>query len=219
MNEDAELIERYLGGEKHAASLLVARHSSALFCWLKWKTGSREDAEDLTQLVWVRAFPALPRLEDRSAARAWLFAIMRREFAHWLRDHKTGCSLEALGETNDGLAIGVPLDTMSAVEDRIALQIALAQLSEEHRDTFMLRYLSQFTAPEVAQILEVPVGTVESRCHFARQKLREWMRQSDTPAITKKDFGSPPAAKTSRGNITVTAHVAGKKHWFKGNLK
>ena len=97
VNEDAELIERYLGGEKYAASLLVARHSNALFCWLRWKTGSREDAEDLTQLVWVRAFPALPRLEDRRAVRAWLFAIMRREFAHWLRDHKTHCSLEALG--------------------------------------------------------------------------------------------------------------------------
>ena len=219
MNEDAELIERYLGGEKYAASLLVARHSNALFCWLRWKTGSREDAEDLTQLVWVRAFPALPRLEDRCAVRAWLFAIMRREFAHWLRDHKTHCSLEALGETIDGLAAGVSPDAMRGAEDRIALQTALAQLSEEHRDTFMLRYLSQFTASEVAQILDVPVGTVESRCHFARQKLRELMRQSDTPAPPEKKFCSPPTAETSRGNLTATARVGVKKHWFKGNFK
>ncbi len=108
---------------------------------------------------------------------------------------------------------------MRGVEDRIALQNALAQLSEEHRDTFMLRYLSQFTAPEVAQILEVPVGTVELRCYFARQKLRELMPQNDTPALPEKDFCSSPAAANGRGNVTATAHVAVKKHWFKGNLK
>ena len=219
MNEDAELIQRYLGGEKYAGSLLVARHSSALFCWLKWKTGSREDAEDLTQLVWVRAFPALARLEDRLAVRAWLFAIMRREFTRWLRDHKTSCSLEALGDAIDRLAADALPDVGRVVEDRLTLQNALAQLSEEHRDTFMLRYLSQFTAPEVAQILEVPVGTVESRCYFARQKLRELMLQSEAITGLRADLPTAAVVGTRRENITASAQVAVRKHWFKGNLK
>ena len=72
----------------------------------------------------------------------------------------------------DGLATEKAREVLDAVSDRIALQHALAQLSEEHRDTFMLRYLSQFSAAEVASILEIPVGTVESRCHFARERLK-----------------------------------------------
>jgi RNA polymerase sigma-70 factor (ECF subfamily) len=178
VDDDAELIERFLRGDRSAGSLLVARHSNALFAWLRWKTGCHEDAEDLAQIVWGRAFAALPRLEERARFRAWLFTIMRREFLHWLREKRPLCSLDALqegaGDALDGgrLAIEKSGDALDAVSDRIALQNALAQLSEEHRDTFMLRYMSQFSAPEVASILDIPVGTVESRCHFARERLK-----------------------------------------------
>ena len=180
MEDDAELIERFLRGDRSAGSRLVARHSNALFGWLRWKAGSREDAEDLTQIVWQRAFAALPRLEDRERFRAWLFTILRREFLHWLRDKRPAYSLDALpedaGSTLDGLAIAKAGNALDATSDRLALQNALALLSEDHRDTFMLRYFSQFSAPEVASILNIPVGTVESRCHFARERLKSLLQ-------------------------------------------
>ena len=98
MEDDVELIERFLRGDRSAGSRLVARHSHALFGWLRWKTGSQEDAEDLTQIVWQRAFAALPSLEERSRFRAWLFTILRREFLHWLREKPASLSLDALQE-------------------------------------------------------------------------------------------------------------------------
>lgn len=178
MEDDAELIERYLNGDRMAASLLVARHSASLSGWLRWKTGCAEDAEDLAQAVWAQAFAALPRLNERRAFRAWLFTLCRHAFARWLRERPATCSLDTGGENFADL-LTAPFDAFEAVEDRIALQNALMQLSEEHRDTFLLRYVSQFSAPEIARILDIPVGTVESRCHFARIRLRQWFVQSE----------------------------------------
>ncbi len=181
VEDDAELIERYLNGDRMAASLLVARHSASLFGWLRWKTGGNEDAEDLAQIVWAQAFAALPRLHERRAFRAWLFTLCRHAFAHWLRERRATCSLDAPGENFAGL-LAAPSGALEAVEDRLALRNALLGLSEEHRDTFLLRYVSQFSAPEIAQILDIPVGTVESRCHFARARLRQWFVQSEMQA-------------------------------------
>ncbi len=187
MEDDAELIERYLNGDRMAASLLVARHSASLIGWLRWKTGGSEDAEDLAQTVWAQAFSALPRLQARRAFRAWLFTLCRHSFARWLRERPATCSLDTGGENFADL-LAAPSGALEAVEDGIALQNALMRLSEEHRDTFLLRYVSQFSAPEVAQILDIPVGTVESRCHFARTRLRQWFVQAE--ALASEAFQS-----------------------------
>ena len=231
MEDDAELIERYLNGDRMAGSLLVARHSPALFGWLHWKTGCREDAEDLTQTVWTQAFPALPRLHDRAAFRAWLFTLCRHAFAHWLRERRCTRSLDAPDTNMEDLATmdGV----LQAVEDRVALQNALMQLSEEHRDTFLLKYVSQFSAPEIAQILDIPVGTVESRCHFARARLRQWLVQSEaageaqttpTPSASgRPDDAHPPNAKRQDAKPSLfraaSAGVRAKKPGPKGFTK
>ena len=216
---DAELIERYLGGDKGAGSRLVARHSNALFCWLRWKTGRREDAEDLTQGVWCRAFASLDGLQDKTALRAWLFVIMRREFAHWLRDHRAEVSVESLGETLDALALEPVCNALNAVEDRLALETALAQLSEEHRDTFMLRYLSQFSTQEVALILDIPAGTVESRCHFARERLRQWLKASDAPGLPQSKVHAVVSGEAGIGNAAAAASSPARKPWFKGHWR
>lgn len=253
MDEDPELIERFLAGDRNAGSRLVARHSQALFGWLRWKTGCHEDAEDLTQIVWSRAIPALAGLEDRTHLRAWLFTIMRREFIHWLRDHRPICSLDALHAHNENnqnttesetltslLAACLP-DAIAAATDRLVLQAALTQLSEEHRDTFMLRYLSQFSTAEVAHILEVPVGTVESRCHFARTRLRAWFLRHETiqnEAIQNETMQSRIQNKERQQNVDLkqapASHCAvvtpaaelvqdkqpsRAKKYFKGNVK
>ena len=232
MDEDPELIERFLAGDRNAGARLVARHSQALFGWLRWKTGCCEDAEDLTQIVWSQALPALARLEDRTHLRAWLFTIMRREFMNWLRDHRPTGSLDAIiaqnennknatgSETVASLLTGTLPDAIAAANDRLALQCALAQLSEEHRDTFMLRYLSQFSTAEVARILEVPVGTVESRCHFARTRLRAWLqRNEEIQDIPLKQGNAAQCAPGSPASDLVQSKLSRVKRYFKGNAK
>lgn len=189
MEDDAELVAQFLKGNRMAGSLLVKRHYAALFGWLLVKTASQEDAEDLVQSVWRSAIPALPQLKNRASLRAWLFSIGQREFLNWLRQRRERptCSFEMLQEEqNEGWKNEIfDLFTLqssnftNAALDRIALQNALAQLSEDHRETFLLRYVSQLSASEVASVLEVPVGTVESRCHFARERLRKALRATD----------------------------------------
>ena len=92
-------------------------------------------------------------------------------------------------------------DAIAAATDRLVMQSALAQLSEEHRDTFMLRYLSQFSTAEVAHILEVPVGTVESRCHFARTRLRAWFLRHE--ALQNETLQSPVQCKEKQQDVDL----------------
>ena len=124
----------------------------------------------------------------------------------------------------DGLAIETAGNTLDAISDRIALQNALAQLSEDHRDTFMLRYMSQFSAPEVALILDIPVGTVESRCHFARERLKtilQTLLQTDFPhadAVHNNGRQGAQAEHCPAGASVPKPH-AGKKPGFRGHFK
>lgn len=202
MDEDAELIRQFLLGERLAGTQLVLRHQPALFNWLLLKCGSREEAEDLCQIVWIDAFRALAQFQSRAQFRSWLFTIGRNEFYSWLRRRRdrATCSLETLEELdNRGFAAvvaGVALDEMGAALDRIALEKALAGLSEDHRETFLLRYVSQLTASEVSQLLQVPEGTVESRCHFARQLLRRALEPPDPVCAAIKE---PVSGRRSNG--------------------
>lgn len=159
------LIWRIIRGDKRAGEELVAAHYPRIFRLLRYLTGRTDIAEDLTQQTFVRAWQALPNFRRQASLATWLHRIAYHEYTHWLRDRREHASLDAAAH----LAAPEPEFEWEA----LVLPQALAQLTAEHRDAFLLYHVQELSIGEVAAILDVPVGTVKSRLFTARRLLRE----------------------------------------------
>jgi RNA polymerase sigma-70 factor, ECF subfamily len=182
-NLDTEaLIRRCQRGDKLAAEVLIRRHQNYVYrlCWLVMR--NEQDAEDMTQETFIRAFRALPRFEIREATsfEAWLYRIavnacrtrMRRKWYQALPwSEPTPQVVAEPDEQPDHLAI--------RGEQRDSILQAVNSLDEKHRLVILLRYYAGLSNEEIARTLEIPCGTVRSRLHFARQRLKELLAEHE----------------------------------------
>jgi RNA polymerase sigma-70 factor, ECF subfamily len=179
--DDADLVRAAAGGDRDAFDELVRRHQSAIVNLARAMTGGREDAEDLAQEVFIRAWKGLGRFRGESQFRTWLHGIA----LNVIRTHRGRLArLRAMFFTRPAGAEHDPVDS-AAVDDRVddALALrqridrALAQLPATLREALVLRDVQGFEYREIAEALGVPIGTVESRIFRARQRLRPLLRE------------------------------------------
>lgn len=129
--------------------------------------GSSSAAEDLVQETFLRAWRAGELFDaTRGTARAWLFAILRNVIV----DHTRTQARRPLTSV-DAFEVATH-DDADAVVDALALQDALLRLTAQHREVIYHGHFRDRTHHEIAQLLDVPIGTVRSRLHYARQALR-----------------------------------------------
>ena len=143
------------------------RHSDRLYRLAVTLVGNAADAEDVLQETLVGAYRGMGRFEGRSSVKTWLTKILWVQSAK-MRRQKRRRSSESLVSAADLSVEGGE----RGVENQIDLAAALKQLSREHRDVLVLREYEQMSYEEIAAVLEVPRGTVESRLHRARGELR-----------------------------------------------
>jgi RNA polymerase sigma-70 factor (ECF subfamily) len=168
---DVELLRKAAHGDMQAFHALIDRHSQRLFRLAVSLVGNAADAEDVLQEASIGAFRGLGRFEERSSVGTWLTRILVLQAAKWRRDKKRS-KAAALKEGDDtGVAGG-----SGGVDARIDLQAALKLLSPEHREILVLREFEQMGYEEMAAVLGVPRGTVESRLHRARGELRDKLK-------------------------------------------
>lgn len=163
--KDKWLVQRILSGDKAAGEQFVIEHYEAIFRFLRNLTGNKEDAEDLTQQTFLRAWEALPSFRGDSSLSTWLHSIAYREYTHWLRSRREFVPLDEI--------VDMPDEQANQNLEAVLLRWAIYRLDPEHREVFVLYYVQGFSVSEIAKIIGVPAGTVKSRLFFARQKLRE----------------------------------------------
>jgi RNA polymerase sigma-70 factor (ECF subfamily) len=148
---------------------LVEAHFEALYRYAFRLTGSAADAEDLTQETYGKAFTRIEQLRDRERAKAWLFRILRNLYLHKVRDEKRHriVPIDSVGELPGREAPDVP--DISPEE----LQVALNDLEEGFRSPLILFYFEDFSYRQIADQMELPIGTVMSRLARAKAYLRE----------------------------------------------
>lgn len=130
-------------------------------------------AEDVLQIVWLKVVRSLARLREPERLSAWLYRIARLAVADQLREQYRRPLPDKLGEVpelDDGIEL---LDIADAIET------GLSQLHPTDREVVVLYYLEQRPVCEVAEICGVPSGTVKSRLHRARCKIRETLINED----------------------------------------
>lgn len=158
-------------------STLAASYLDQLYQTAKRMTGNAQEAEDLVQETYKRAFQAWRQLKDPAHCRAWLYQIMRRLFIDAYRRKRATPELVVIAggyETDDTL-LAIPAGGFEeeAIRRLSAEEIhrALSLLPEALRTALLLHSLEGFTYPEIAEILGCPVSTVRTRIARARQKL------------------------------------------------
>jgi RNA polymerase sigma-70 factor (ECF subfamily) len=173
---DAELITRSLAGDSGAFGVLVVRYQDRLFGSLARLLGSEEDARDAVQEAFVQAYLKLGTFRGTSAFYTWLYRVaFNQAMSHARRQRPTRSLDDERSERGRE-----PVDGQAAPDARLQLgeratlvQRALAALSAEYREVVVLREMDDCSYEEIAEILEVPVGTVRSRLFRARLELRD----------------------------------------------
>src|SRR6476660_6290386 len=154
---------------------LVEAHYQALYRYAYRLSGSAPDADDLTQEAFCKAQMQLHQLRNPERAKPWLFTILRNGYLHRIRNEKSrhGVSLDAIADPP------APEPTLAEVETD-ELQQALNELPEPFRTPVILFYFEEFSYRDIAEQLDVPIGTVMSRLARAKSHLR--MRLAPTTA-------------------------------------
>jgi RNA polymerase sigma-70 factor (ECF subfamily) len=162
----------------------VMPHLDAAYRFARWLTSSTTDAEDLVQEAFLRAFRAFDTLRSADA-KAWLFAIVRNCHATELRQQQRR-TFVPLPEEEEGrasadvLALSVDPDgAPGGRDDRLTLEQLIADLAPEHREVLLLREVEDMSYREIADVTQVPIGTVMSRLARARAALKvQWREQA-----------------------------------------
>ena len=180
MNDDAQLINRSLQGQTDAFGLLVEKYQNRLFNTMTQVVGCPNEAEDIVQDAFVQAFVKLDSFRGDSAFYTWLYRIAFNQSISRRRRKRPRVSLdhvhEAAGEEPHDDA-EPPAEYLLRQERAEQLGRALADLSEEHRVILALRETNGSGYEEIADILDVPLGTVRSRLHRARLALRDRLEE------------------------------------------
>jgi RNA polymerase sigma-70 factor (ECF subfamily) len=173
---DEELIARARAGDEDSFGEFVRRHMSAVHRWMVRSVGE-EDADDMTQDVFLRAYRGLPRFRDQAPPRAWLAAIADnaiknryRSRSRFRRIFASVPSPDMLADRDSGEAS--PEENARARESGRSVLGALQQLPLEFRLPVVLRDLEEWSYEEIASSLELPIGTVKSRIARGRGHLR-----------------------------------------------
>ena len=170
---DQELIARCQRGDRGAFEPLFKRYRDQAYGFALGLVGSPDDALDLTQEAFVRAYRAIKRFKPGAAFEPWFFRILRNLCLNAIRRRKTWQMVpwETVG---DFRASGG--ESASAAVERKEIQqavwLAMSEISEEHREIIVLKDFQDLSYKEISEILDCPVGTVMSRLYYARQALK-----------------------------------------------
>lgn len=167
--EELYWLQKVRAGDELAIHMLVDRHRMRLIRVATNILRDSFEAEDVAQEAFVRGFRELKNLRDDRAFSGYLYKICVRLCMDRLRSKKP-----KVVECDQ-----VEPDKGSAIENKVLVQALLDQLSYDLRTTLVLREVEQLSYEEVAGIMNVPVGTVRSRLHTARERFRElWVRET-----------------------------------------
>lgn len=169
------LIPECIAGNQDAIEMLVRQYEAGVFRLAYSIVGDPAEAAEITQETFIAALRSLPAYREKQTFKAWLYTIALNHSRSHLRKRKV---IERLRNTLSGIfrlesqKQKTPEEATLQNEKEAAIWNALHQLSEQHRIVVILRYFHELSIAEISGILAVNEGTIHSRLHSAREKLR-----------------------------------------------
>ena len=158
-------------GDRDAFACLVERYHAPLKYYIRRLLDSPEIADDVLQMVWLKALRGIKRLRQAGAFRAWVYCIARNEVYQQLRrDHRWTEVHESLAPVEDE-------EEEPFTADASRIHAALAQLTPAHREVLVFRFLEDMSYEEIAAIVGCGIGTVRSRIHYAKRAMGRILKE------------------------------------------
>ena len=157
------------GGAAPLLAELVEQHYAALYRFAYRLSGCGADAEDLVQQTFLAAHQKIDQLRDPANGRAWLFTVTRNTYLKSIRGKPPSRSVSL--ENSPEPVEDCPRDLLPIDGEQI--QAVLNELDEEFRTPIILFYFEQFSYKEIAEQMEIPIGTVMSRLARGKSHLRQ----------------------------------------------
>jgi RNA polymerase sigma-70 factor (ECF subfamily) len=174
--QERDIVLRIQAGDREAFGLLVSRYMQRAYYGALGLVGSHEDALDLSQEAFVRAYRARATIDAERPFYTWYYQILRRLCFNLGRDRRT--RRERLDEASSWLVLEAerraghgPEDQSAASEVQARARDAIEQMGETEREVIVLRELQGLSYREISELLEIPIGTVMSRLYSARKNL------------------------------------------------
>ena len=203
-NDEPGLIDACRAGKTEAYGLLVRRYQDRLYPTVLRLTGCAEDAQDLVQETFLRAYEKLGRFHGESSFYTWIYRIAVNLALSSRRRKRSCASLSdgPHGEATDPSADPIDSDPslpLERAERERLVQEALSALAPDHRAVVVMKEYDGLRYEEIAAMLAIPVGTVRSRLHRARCDLRDRLRMlidDELPAAVRTRDGPVPAPRS-----------------------
>jgi RNA polymerase sigma-70 factor (ECF subfamily) len=200
--EEKELVQQAAAGDRSAFEQLVVRYQIPIYNLTLRMVGNEDDAFDLAQEAFLRAWRGLPDFRTESSFSTWLYRLASNVCIDFLRQKKRSkiVSLNFVDADEEEQTMEFPDPSPSPetqsiqADERSRIEQALNELEPEYRETLTLCALHGLSYIEIAEIMDVPAGTVKSRLSRAREKMRKKLLQSgnksDSHSSTKREKGA-----------------------------
>ena len=168
-------------GERGAWHELIAAWEPRLFYYIRRLVPQESDAWDVLQQTWLGAYENIRSLADTRLLATWLYRIARNKAISHRRSHGARAAdlAEIIGDP--AAAAEDEADTLEEFENAEAVHRALDELSLAHREALTLHFLQDLSLEQIADVLDVPIGTVKSRLHHAKRALRKVLEREVSP--------------------------------------
>ncbi|MGC4005300.1 MAG: sigma-70 family RNA polymerase sigma factor [Pirellulales bacterium] len=183
MNDDIQLIDETLAGQSAAFGRLVTKYQDRLYNTLVHVTGCFDEARDVVQDAFVQAYTKLGTFQRQSAFYTWLYRIAFNVAIGRKRRRRAALSTDRQRDELGWEPVahdGDPNEPLESAERVAMVRRAMDMLAEEFRTVLVLREIDGYCYETIAEMLELPIGTVRSRLHRARSELKQhlsvWIR-------------------------------------------
>jgi RNA polymerase sigma-70 factor (ECF subfamily) len=182
---EQDVVQRWCNGDKKAFEILVKRYMADAYLTALGFTGNADDAKDLSQDAFVKAFKARRQFDPKRPFYPWFYRILKNHCLNFLQRVKKKPEPlyydEALDSERFASRGPTPLEDLEKDERIRLVRAAINQLSLEHREVIILKNFRGLSYREMAEELDTPIGTVMSRLYYARRMLKEiitvWERE------------------------------------------
>lgn len=180
--EDKEIVNRCKNGDERAYELLVTRYRKSVYYLVLKMVRNEEDAEDLTQEAFAKAFSSINSFDPKYAFSTWLFRIATNNSIDFIRRKRLQTqSIHSGPQNEEGETMVLQIEDSGLTPDekylkaqrKEYLNLAINQLPERYQKLVHLRYFKELSYDEVAKTLNIPLGTVKAQLHRARELLNQ----------------------------------------------
>jgi RNA polymerase sigma-70 factor (ECF subfamily) len=174
---DDALIKEIRGGESDSFAEIVERYKIQIYNLMYRYSGSAEDAADMTQDVFCRAYERLGQYRNQKNFFAWLYTLALNYAKDWARKRSTHeHNLETFARESSDKETKLPENLLEADQEVKVLVAALAMLAEDRREMVLLKYRHERSIKEIAEIFEISESAVKMRLHRALDELGQKLK-------------------------------------------